>query len=83
VFPVRYEHPLHIESKAIPISGREGPYRDKKSSIPQFVERRIKYDGEFVSFTCRPCFIPRRFLAAILRPDGFSKLKKKINNYRK
>jgi hypothetical protein len=40
VFPVRYEHHLHIKSKAIPVTGSGGPYCET-SRLPHCLDNRL------------------------------------------
>jgi hypothetical protein len=54
VFPVRYEHHLHIECEAIPVTGRGGLQRCEMLRIPHFVDNRLIDDGEVVSLMHRP-----------------------------
>jgi hypothetical protein len=59
VLPVRYEHYLHIQSRAIPVTGRRGPYGFVKLRIPHCVDSRLSGGGEVSRFTdvkqeCQP-----------------------------
>jgi hypothetical protein len=45
--------------KAIPVTGRGGPYGCETSRLPHFLDNRITDGGE-VSFTLQPPFTPRK-----------------------
>jgi hypothetical protein len=47
------------KKKAIPETGREGPYGCVTSSHPHFLDNRFTDGGE-ASLTCRPPFTPRK-----------------------
>jgi hypothetical protein len=76
------------KGKAIPVTGREGPYGCEKSRLPHFVDNRLTDGGEVVSLTRRSPFTPPgRFLGlisvrggddprAIMRLEGLGQLKK-------
>jgi hypothetical protein len=58
------------KSKAIPLTGREGPYGFETSRIPHFLDNRLTDDGEVVSLRRRPPFTPPgRFLVLISVTD--------------
>jgi hypothetical protein len=48
------------ESKAIPVTGRGGPYGCETLRLPHFLDNRLTDGGE-VSLTRRPLFTPRNF----------------------
>jgi hypothetical protein len=49
-------------SKAIPTTGRGGPYGCETSRLPHFLGNRLIDDGGVVSLTRRPPFTPRKIL---------------------
>jgi hypothetical protein len=49
VLPVRYEHNLHIKSKALPVTGRGGPQLSETSRLLRFLESWLTDGGEVVS----------------------------------
>jgi hypothetical protein len=49
VFLVRYEHHLHIKSKAIVVT-----CRGETLGVPHCLDNRLIYDGQEVSLTYRP-----------------------------
>jgi hypothetical protein len=51
-----------VYKKAIPETGREGPYVCETSKLPHFLDNRLKHGGEVTSLTCLLSFSPRRFL---------------------
>jgi hypothetical protein len=46
--------------KAIPVTGREGPYGCDTSWLPHFLDNRLTDGGEVVSPIHRPPFNPRK-----------------------
>jgi hypothetical protein len=46
-------------TKAIPVTGRGGPYGCEMSRLPHFLENRLTGGGEVVSLTRRPPFTPQ------------------------
>jgi hypothetical protein len=56
MFPVQDEHPLHIKSKAIPITGHGGLWVFKTSRIPHFLESKLTDGNKVFSLTGRPRF---------------------------
>jgi hypothetical protein len=48
------------KGKAIPVTGREGPYSCETSRPSHFLDNRLTDDGEVVSLIRRPPFIPRK-----------------------
>jgi hypothetical protein len=48
--------------KAIPVTGRGGPYGCETSRLPHFLYSRLTDGGEAASFTRRPPFTPRKIL---------------------
>jgi hypothetical protein len=46
--------------KAIPVTGRGGPYGCETSMLPHFLDNRLKDGGEIVSLTRRPLFVAHR-----------------------
>jgi hypothetical protein len=51
----------NVKSKAIPVTGRGGPVGREASRLAHFLDIRLIDGGEFVSFTRRPPFTPRKF----------------------
>jgi hypothetical protein len=52
--------------KAIPVTGRGGPWGSETSRLPHFLDNRLTDGGEVVSPTRRPPFTPPgRFLVLI------------------
>jgi hypothetical protein len=49
VFPVRYEHHIHVGSKAIPITGRRGIQDFEMLRIPHSLDSRLTDGGGVVS----------------------------------
>jgi hypothetical protein len=47
------------KGKALPVTGREGPYCCKVSTLPHFLDNRLTDGGEVFSLTHRPPLIPR------------------------
>jgi hypothetical protein len=45
--------------KAIPVTGREGPYSCERTRLPRFVDNRLIDGNEVVSPTRRPPFTPQ------------------------
>jgi hypothetical protein len=50
----------YVKGKAIPETGREGPYGCEMSRLTHFLENWLTDGGEFVSLTRRPSFTPRK-----------------------
>jgi hypothetical protein len=49
------------QGKAIPKTGRRGPYGCETARLPHFVDNRLTYGGEFVSLTRQPAaFYPQK-----------------------
>jgi hypothetical protein len=48
------------KSKAIPVTGPEGPSRYERSRLPHYLDNRLTDGGKVVSLTRRPPFIPRK-----------------------
>jgi hypothetical protein len=48
------------KSKAIPVTGRGGPWGCETSKLRHFVDNRLTDGGEVVSHTRRPPFTPRK-----------------------
>jgi hypothetical protein len=48
------------KDKAIPVTGRGGPYGCETSRLPHFLDNRYKDGGEVVGLMRRPPFIPRK-----------------------
>jgi hypothetical protein len=46
--------------KAVPVTGREGPYGCETSRLPYFIDIRRTDGGEVVSLKRRPPFTPRK-----------------------
>jgi hypothetical protein len=59
VFPVRYEHHLHIKTKTIPVTGRAGLLCCWMMRIPHCLDTLLTDDGEVVSVKHRYALIPR------------------------
>jgi hypothetical protein len=54
------------KGKAIPVTGREGPYGCETSRLPHFLDNRLTDGGKVVSLTRPPPFTPQgRFLILI------------------
>jgi hypothetical protein len=54
------------KGKAIPVTGRGGPYGSETSRLPHFLDNRLTDNSETVSLTSRPPFTPPgRFLVVI------------------
>jgi hypothetical protein len=49
-------HLKHKKGKAIPVTGREGPYGCETSRLPHFLDKRLTDGGEIVSLMRRPLF---------------------------
>jgi hypothetical protein len=45
---------LSHKGKAIPVTGRGGPYGCETSRLPHFLDNRLSDGGDVVSFTRRP-----------------------------
>jgi hypothetical protein len=48
-----------VKDKAIPITGRGGPWGCERSRLPHFLENRLTDGGEVVSLTRLPPFTPQ------------------------
>jgi hypothetical protein len=48
-----------LKGKAIPVTGRGGPYGCERSRLPCFLDSRLTDGGEVVSLTRRPPFTPQ------------------------
>jgi hypothetical protein len=48
-----------VKGKAIPVTGREGPYGCETSRLPHFLDTRLTDGGEVVSLTSWPPFTPQ------------------------
>jgi hypothetical protein len=55
----RQEAPKN-QGKAIPVTGRGGPYGCETSRLQHFLDNRLTDGGEAVSLTSRPLFTPRK-----------------------
>jgi hypothetical protein len=53
-----YRQHVDLIGKAIPVTGRGGPYVCETSRFPHFLENRLTDGGEIVSLTSRPPFTP-------------------------
>jgi hypothetical protein len=67
---------IKCEAKAIPVTGRRGPYGCKTSRLPHFIDNRLTDGGE-VSPTRWLPFTPRKnsgthFCSTLSRPQGHS-----------
>jgi hypothetical protein len=60
VFPVRYEHYLHITCIAVLVTGHGGPQGYETSRFPHFLDNRFTDGSEVLGLTRRPLFIPRQ-----------------------
>jgi hypothetical protein len=65
------------KGKAIPVTGRGGPYGCESSRLPHFLDNRHTDGGEFVILTLQPPFTPRKIPGTHLcyrlsRPHGHS-----------
>jgi hypothetical protein len=47
------------KGKAIPVTGRGGPYGCETSRLPYILDNQLTDDGEVVSLTRRPSFTPQ------------------------
>jgi hypothetical protein len=57
---------LKSRGKAIPVTGRGGPYCCETSGLPHILDNRLTDGGEVVSLTRRrPIYAPGRFLVLI------------------
>jgi hypothetical protein len=56
---LKYAYNRIILGKALPAIGREGPYECERSRLPHFLDNRLTDDGEVVSLTHLPLFIPQ------------------------
>jgi hypothetical protein len=54
VFPVRYEHNVHIKNEAISVSGCGGIKGLEMLRLPHFLRSRLTNGGKDVSLTHRP-----------------------------
>jgi hypothetical protein len=57
-------HVVTKQSKAIPVTGRGGPWGCETSRLPHFLDNRPTDGGEDVSLTHRPPFTPRKMSEA-------------------
>jgi hypothetical protein len=67
---------LHIKSKAIPVTGQEGPEACETSRLPHVLDNRLTDGCEVVSLMRRPPFTPRKipgihFCLRLSRPQGY------------
>jgi hypothetical protein len=51
---------VKVKGKAIPVTGRGGPWDCEKSRLPHFLENRLTDGGEIVSLTRRSLFTHRK-----------------------
>jgi hypothetical protein len=51
---------INVKRKAIPVTGRDGPYGYETSRLPHFLDSRLTDGGEVVSLTRRPPFTRRK-----------------------
>jgi hypothetical protein len=70
------------KGKAIPVTGRAGPYGCETSRLPHF-SRKSTYSGEVVNLTRRPFFTPRKirglvYSKAIVRLEGLVQYKNPV-----
>jgi hypothetical protein len=68
---------VEIEGKAIPVTGRGGPYGCETSRSPYFLDNRLTDGGEVVSLMRRTSFTPQEdsrysFLLEAEWPQGRS-----------
>jgi hypothetical protein len=49
---------IKSKSKAIPVTGREGPYGCETLKVPHYLDSRLKDGSKFDSLTRRPRFTP-------------------------
>jgi hypothetical protein len=66
VFLVRYEHHLHIKSKAISVKGRVGLQSYETLRISYYEENSLIDGGEVVSLTHKPCSTPQKLSFPVL-----------------
>jgi hypothetical protein len=50
---------VNVQGKAIPVTGRGGPYGCETSRLPKFLDNRLTDGGEVASLMRRPTFTPR------------------------
>jgi hypothetical protein len=50
---------LYKKSKAIPVTGREGPWGCERSRLPHHLDNRLTDGGKVVSLMRRPRFTPQ------------------------
>jgi hypothetical protein len=62
MFPVRYEHHLHIKSKGIAITGHVGLQGCELLVIPHCTDSRLTVGGEVVSLAERPRSTPQKYV---------------------
>jgi hypothetical protein len=56
---------IYEKGKAIPVTGRGGPYDCETSGLPHFLDNRLTDGGEVVSLTRRPPLPTGKFLVLI------------------
>jgi hypothetical protein len=66
-----------VKGKAIPVTGREGPYGCETPRLPHFLDSRLAGGDEVVGLTRRPPFTPQKdfwhsFCYRLSRPQGHS-----------
>jgi hypothetical protein len=54
-----------VKGKAIPVTGRGGPWGCETLRLPRFLDSRLTDGGKVVSLTCRPPFTTGRFVVLI------------------
>jgi hypothetical protein len=56
---IAFNRDVKGKGKAVPVTGREGPWGCVKSRLPYFLDNRLADGGEVVSLTRRPPFTPQ------------------------
>jgi hypothetical protein len=69
---------VQLKGKAIPVTGRGGPYGCETSRLPHFVDSRLTDGGEVVSFTRRPLSRPQDHRQL----EGLGQLKNPVTSLR-
>jgi hypothetical protein len=68
MFPVRFEHHIHIESKAISVTVRGGLQRCEMLRIPYSLGNWLIDGDEIVSLKCRDLFLLS--VRGVSKPQG-------------
>jgi hypothetical protein len=59
-----------LNGKAIPVTGRGGPYGCETSRIPHFLDNRLTDGGKVVSLRRRPPFTPLGIFLVLISVRG-------------